>query len=56
MVKAFIPELLFENFETNVTLEEFVIIFKGLPCADPEGGGTGGPDPPLNLNILPKKR
>ena len=24
-------------------------------CADPEGG-TGGPDPPWNLKILPKKR
>ena len=26
-----------------------------VSCADPEGG-TGGPYPPLNLKILPKKR
>ena len=26
-----------------------------ISCADPEGG-TGGPDPPWNLKILPKKR
>ena len=26
----------------------------GITCADPEGG-TGGPDPPWNLKILPKK-
>ena len=26
-----------------------------VTCPDPEGG-TGGPDPPWNLKILPKKK
>ena len=46
-----VNRLVFVKFQNK----EERIYFRGLKtCADPEGG-TGGPDPPWNLKILPKK-
>ena len=54
----FTSSTLFPIFAT-LNLSEFKaeLMSKFVPvtCADPEGG-TGGPDPPWNLKILPKKK
>ena len=44
-----------ECTETAYIIVQQRVMKLHVTCADPEGG-TGGPDPPWNLKILPKKR
>ena len=37
------------NFTPNVL---FICLSGQMTCADPEGGGTGGPDPPVNYKNI----
>ena len=50
------PVFKFDKLSDNLCAEN-IHLHGSITCADPEGGGgTGGPDPPWNLKILPLKK